>query len=155
MSNIKDGKRPISHKIQAQSFFSEDSLGNLLAIPADVQAELESKGLTGRWLNAKELYTNQGYHKRGWKVYKREKPSSDIMSLDFKTGSDPEGIVRRGDLILGVKNKEEIEKHRGMLKSKAQRSSNINSEKANELRSLLGQAGIKKAKVFEGYDDNE
>lgn len=150
MSN-KDGRKPLSSKPVQSHLVTDDIFGNPLGIPADIKAELDSKGLTGRWLNAIELGKFQGYHKRGWKVYKRTSAPSDIMS--FKIGNDPDGVVRRGDCILGVKTSDEIALHRKHLQQKAQHGYSVNADKANELRSALGNAGIK-AKIHEGYDEN-
>jgi hypothetical protein len=151
--SIKEGKKPLSSKPKQVNPFTSDILGNTLAIPDEIQAELESKGLVGRWLNAKEVYKNQGYHPRGWSVYRRDKPSSD--TLNFKFGNDPDGIVRRGDCILGVKTVEQHKAHKDHLDARARRGYDINAEKAKEMKSLLGQSGLKNAKVLEGYDDNE
>lgn len=152
--SIKDGKKPISQKpAKASIFMNDDVFGNHLSIPEDVQKELDEQGLHGRWLNAKTLHSNQGYHPKGWSVYRRKSVDKDATA--FKFGADPDGIIRRGDLILGVKTKEKYENHKAFLESKAQRYSNVNSNHADELRSLMGTAGLKKAKVFEGYDENE
>lgn len=154
--SIKDGKKPLSSKAKMAPITSADVFGNTLAIPPELQAELDAQGLEAHWLNAKVVYANQGYHPRGWKVYRRD-PSklSDTMGLAFKFGNDPDGIIRRGDCILGVKTKEEHRRHKEYLEAKAQRGYNVNADKAQEMRSLLNSAGIKKASVLEGYDENE
>lgn len=151
MSNIKDGKKPISAKAEtAPSFYSYDDLfGNRQRIPDDVLAELKAQGLVGRWLNAKKLYDNQGYHEKGWRVYKRQKPAQ--TAIEFKTGSDPEGVVRRGDMILGVKTVDEVAKHKAYLRAASERQMGSATKNAQELRKMMGRSG----KVIEGYDDNE
>ena len=149
--SIKDGKKPLSQKPSRPS--SPDSFGNLLAIPAEIQAELDAQGLVGHWLNSKTLYANQGYHPRGWQVYRRK--ASDTIASTFKFGNDPDGIVRRGDCILGFKTKENHREHKDYLESRAQRSTQTNAEKAQEMRALLRQSGIKGSKVLEGYEENE
>jgi hypothetical protein len=152
--SIKDGKKPVSQKAAKGSFFmSDDVFGNQLAVPAEIQEELAEQGLEGRWLNAKTLHSNQGYHPKGWSVYRRKAPTVD--SSAFKFGSDPDGIIRRGDLILGVKTTEKADLHRRHLSSRADRYSNINADKAQELRDLMSTSGFKKAKVYEGYDEND
>jgi hypothetical protein len=151
MSTIKDGKKPVSAKASSSpSFFSHDALfGNNQRIPEDVQADLDSQGLVGRWLNAKKLYDNQGYHKMGWVPYKRKGPATGVS--EFRTGSDPEGIVRRGDMILGVRTKAKNEEHKAYLKHKASVQEGSQAQSATELRKLMGKSG----KVIEGYEDNE
>jgi hypothetical protein len=67
--STKDGKKPLSQKPSPSDFLlTDDVFGNMLAIPPELQAELDSQGLEGRWLNAKIIATNQGYHPRGWQV---------------------------------------------------------------------------------------
>ena len=152
--SIKEGKKPLSQKVKQTSLNSADMFGNTLAIPEDVQADLDAKGLVPHWLNSKVVYANQGYHPKGWKVYKKDpKMLSDTMGLSFKFGNDPDGIIRRGDLILGVKTKEEAQKHKNYLDARAKRGYQANADKAQEMRTLLGQSGLKNAKVLEGYDD--
>jgi hypothetical protein len=155
---IKDGKRPISQKAQPQTFFEDAGFGTALTIPPDIQAELDAQGLTGRWLNAKKLHENQGYHPKGWKVYhhKSKGTASDTISTSSKYGNDPDGIIRRGDCILGVKSKDALAYHKKFLEDKANHyHRNVNSQKAQEMRSHLGRAGFKNAQVLEGYEDNE
>lgn len=153
MSTV-NGKKPLSQKVKQSSLSSADMFGNTLAIPEDVKADLEAKGLEPHWLNAKVVYANQGYHPKGWQVYKKDpKMLSDTMGLSFKFGNDPDGIIRRGDLILGVKTKAEARKHKDYLDVRAKRGYQANADKAQEMRTLLGQSGLKNAKVLEGYDD--
>ncbi len=149
--SIKEGKKPLSSKPAPTPAATDDIFGNALALPADIKAELDAKGLIGRWINATTLARMQGYNAKGWTVYRRSAPASDIMS--FKFGSDPDGVVRRGDCILATKTKDQADLHRKHLQQKAQRGYNVNADKANELRSALGSAGIK-AKVHEGYEEN-
>ncbi len=154
--SIKEGKKPLSQKVKQSSLTSSDVFGNTLAIPEDVQADLDAKGLEPHWLNSKVVYANQGYHPKGWKVYKRDpKMLSDTMGSSFKFGNDPDGIIRRGDCILGVKTKAEHQKHKQFLDVRAKRGYQANADKAQEMRALLGQSGLKDAKVIEGYDEND
>lgn len=147
---MKDGKKPISEKIPQSDFLlSDDDLGNMLAIPADIKAELASKGLVGRWLNGPDLARNQGYHKRGWQVYKRDK-SHAIM--DFKLGSDPDGLVRRGDCILGVKSTDAANKQKAFLRQASLRKSASEAAAKAELQRTFKSAGIKTS-VVSGYDE--
>jgi hypothetical protein len=149
--SIKEGKKPVSSKAApAPSFYSYDDLfGNLQRIPDDILKELDEQGLVGRWINAKKVYENQGYHEKGWRVYKRK--SAAATPIEFKTGSDPDGIIRRGDMLLGVKTKEEASKHKTYLAQAAERQKGAAAKSAQELRKMMGGQG----KVFEGYEENE
>lgn len=154
MSAIKDGKKSLATKApQASPILNDDVFGNALSIPPELKAELAAQGKVGRWLNAKTLANMQGYHPKGWQVYKRD-PKLPSGIIDFKSGSDPDGVVRRGDCILGYKTADAADLHRRHLTQKARRGYQVNSDKAAEMRASLGSSGIK-AKVLEGYEENE
>jgi hypothetical protein len=101
MKPIKGNKVALSDK---QELTYADVFGDRSGMPDELKAELDAQGLVGRWLSAKKVYDNQGYHPKGWRVYKRK--NAGLTSNEFSTGKDPDGVVRRGDLILGVKTVE-------------------------------------------------
>lgn len=141
MSKTKQGRISSEHRPAAKKMIShEEVFGNNREIPPDVKKELDSKGLEGRWLSAKMVYENNGYHKSGWQVYRREK--SDILDGAFKAFGDPDGLVRRGDTILGVKTKEMAEKHRSYLRQQAdaQSMANVKKRHVEELRNIAKEA---------------
>lgn len=151
-NNMKDGKKPLSSKV-TNPFAQPDDFGNPLAVPADIKADLAAKGLEFRWINATELHKMQGYHKRGWVPYKRSGTMTGTQGMKF--GNDPEGLVRRGDCILATKTKEQCDSHRAYNTARASRGKTINAQKAQELRAMLKDSGLKDAKVLEGYEDEE
>ena len=65
-------------------------------------------------------------------------------------------MFRRGSLILATKSKEAAEKHRQVLRQKADRQKSYNKDKAAELRQMA-KASFADAKkvIFEGYDDDK
>ncbi len=139
-NKIVGGKKPLSaRESYKEAALTEDIFGNTLALPEGLKKELTEQGLVGRWVNAKTLHANQGYHPKNWIPYKK-KSSGTIDTKDFLQGSDPEGIVRRGDCILAVKKTEDVQKHR--------------KEKAEELRNLARENRVN-ATVDEGYNDEE
>jgi hypothetical protein len=144
--------RPISEKKTPQTVVTEDLFGNRLGIPAEVQKELDEKGLVARWLNAAKLAENQGFHKKGWRVYRSE----NYKGMDgFLFGSAPDGTVRRGDLVLGAKSKDEVRQHKAFLKNAADRVMGSHKQKAaQELKSMLKQNNSN-GSVLDGYEDNE
>lgn len=150
-NKIISGKKPLSARESYKESTTEDIFGNQLALPDGVKKELADQGLVGRWVNAKTLYANQGYHPKGWVPYKR-KASDTIESKDFLTGNDPSGIVRRGDCILAVKKMEDVQKHRSYLRGKADRYTRFNKEKAEELRMIARETGLNNV-IQEGYDE--
>lgn len=153
---IKSGKRPLSSKNSDIILRDEDVFGNPLSLPPGLKAELAEKGLEARFIDSKKLYDNHGYHDKGWTPYKRSSQSSSatLDKSEFKSGSDPDGVFRRGSLILAVKPKEEVEKHRLLLKQKANRQKTYNKTTAAELRKLAREASAN-SEVYEGYDEND
>ena len=149
---MKDGKKPLSSKV-SNPLSAPSDFGKPLSIPPEIQKELDAQGLVPRWINAKQLHDMQGYHKHGWVPYRRSGTIAGASGLKF--GNDPEGLVRRGDCILAAKSKEAVEQHRAYNKARANRGKTINSQKAQELRTMLKDSGLKDAKVLEGYEDEE
>jgi len=151
----KSGRKPISEKATpADGYLTADAVfGNQGAIPPEVQAELKEQGLIGRWLNAQTVHQNQGYHKKGWQVYRRKK--NDTIKSEWSYGSDPSGIVRRGDSILGVKTTEQVKLHRKYLEQRNKKMSLKASDKAKagELRAQTAAAGLNTTVRDGGADD--
>ena len=141
MSKTKQGRISSAQRPAAKKIISSTEVfGTNFDIPEDVKKELESQGLEGRWLSAKRVYENNGYHKSGWQVYRRD-PSA-ILDGAFKAFGDPDGLVRRGDTILGVKTKEMAEKHRSYLRQQAdaQSMANVKKRHVEELRNIAREA---------------
>lgn len=148
---MKNGKRPLSQKSVPTIIKDDDVYGSMTSIPPEIKADMEAKGLTPRWLNAKKLAEGQGFHKAGWQIYRLP---TDKQVNEFRFGSDPSGIVRRGDLILGYKDAESIKKHRALLDQKADRAVKSLSGQADQLRAQAESAGLR-TQVVEGYGDEE
>lgn len=151
MSQIKQGKKPLSQRPTGPASLEEDLFGNMLTLDPALKAELEAKGLVGRFVDAKRLADTGGFHPKGWVVYKRE--TSEQSNADFRFGLQPDGTIRRGTVILAVKKKEQVARHREFLQQKADRYSQAlyQKQKAQELRETVGSAAI----VHEGYEENE
>jgi hypothetical protein len=155
MSKTINGRKPVSSKPKAQSMrmLTDDIFGNALALPPDLQKELEDQQLVGRFVSSKVLYANQGYHPKGWKPYKR-KGDATMGGVELKFGSDPDGLVRRGDCILAVKTIEEHAKHKMWLEAKADRYKGHTKQKQKELQEQARAAGAS-SYVSEGYDGDD
>lgn len=134
MSQIKNGAKPLSSKPSPAPLRDEDFFNNRVSIPEDVKADMEARGLIPRWLNAKDVAANNGYHKNQWLVYRR--PKDMVANDDLSFGQDPDRVVRRGEMILGYKTIEEVKRHRDYLAKKAHGTKNrgSNSQQAQELR---------------------
>ena len=147
----KNGKKPLSARAPLAPITAESEFGNALTIGPDLKKELEDQGLVGRFINAKQLYDFQGYHPKGWIPYKR-KQCDTIGSVDFVKGSDPSGIIRRGDCILATKSVAQVDRHRQLLKEKAARLSGYTKEAATSLQALGAPVG---AKIDSGYEKQD
>jgi hypothetical protein len=140
---MNKGRLPASQKpMQSKIITSDEAFGgSSFEIPEHIKADMKEKGLTPRWLSATEVYKNQGYHKKGWKIY-YDKNALQIPEA-FKFGTDPDGVVRRGDCILGYKDKDASAKHSAFLRQQAGETKDLRNQQANELRQMAESMGIK------------
>lgn len=129
-------------------FNPADLYQSALDIPESIKKEIEEKGLAARWINATEFQRQYGFHKSGWTPYK---PDNKLPAIAGVSG-DPEGFVRRGDLILATKTKEQHNLHKARLKMKSSMASGYNATKAKELRRFMQESGVK-TKVVEGFEE--
>lgn len=148
----KNGKIPASKK--GQVTLNPDSVfSNKLIIPEKIKKDLEERGLEARFVDAKKLYENNGYHERDWVPYVMP---PDMRTTEFKFGNDPDGVFRRGTLLLAVKSKEDAAKHREFLRLRAERLNvtNHQKEEADKMRQWAKETrgGVK---VLEGYEEND
>lgn len=128
---------------------------DLFAIPSELQSELEEGGFVWRFVNARKYAENYGQHRSGWRVYKRDlsKLKKGQGALDFVHGCDPEGYVRRLDMVLAVKSKEEGDKHRRKKQLLTALQTDVTEMQANAMEETIKKSGIN-AKVSKGYDSN-
>lgn len=152
----KDGKRPLSTKPSStRELFNDDVFGNPLQLSEELKNELRARGLVWRFIDAKRLYDMNGYHDKGWVPYKRDAVTQAKDTHGFKFGNDPDGVIRRGSVILAVKSKEQGDRHKEFLAQKARRATDgYNAKKAQELREFSRNNNLN-ADVHEGYEDNE
>lgn len=148
---INKGRKPLKSKPK-KPMSHDDLFGNPLKIPEALAKELAAKGLGGHWISYKQLQANAGYHKKGWVPYKQEK-NATISNEEFHLGVGPDGLIRRGSLILGVKSLEAIGQHKEYLSSRADGYKDaFQRRQANELRKS-GRRADESFVVHEGYDD--
>lgn len=141
MSTLKNGRTPISPASRATRHITAEEAfgGGTFDIPDHIKEEFKQKGWVARWLNAKEVYKNQGYHKRGWQVYRQKANSAP---LDFKFGTDPDGVIRRGDCILGYKTKDQHDKHTAYLDQRRKTQSAYKSKHKKDLQAFAAENRI-------------
>lgn len=142
--------KPVETPESSLSEYNWDDLGSdRLAISRELKKELDSKGLTYKFINATKLKADYGFHKQGYRPYK---PDNQAIVGDI-FGGDPEGYVRRGDLILAVVPKSHADKAKKALQIKTDLQANTSKLKAQELKEQMRSAGLS-AVVDEGYGDD-
>ncbi len=144
-TKLKNGKEPISNKYQVlheTDYTKQDRMAL-----SDKQKEyLSNNGLVGRYLWRKEYEKNNNFHRSGWKVV----PDADMP------GSNAEGLVIVGDLVLGVRTEKQNAAHKADIAARTARQSDGQFQKAKkaELQQALQSAGLK-GKIVEGFDESD
>jgi len=153
---IKSGRKPLSQKSRTVGtpVVPPPDFMTPMALPLDLKKEIEEQGLVPRWINAGKLYANQGYHEKGWVPYRR-KLDGKMGAHEFKFGNDPDGVVRRGDCILAVKNKEQHKQHTDYLDYRAQAAKGLGKQEAEKIRQYLKDSRVEGVELEEGYEEDE
>lgn len=134
----KANRDPGTEGFNPDSFFM-----NRLSLPQSLKDKLTAEGLDWRFINANQFRQSGGMHTSHWVPYK-------FSQGEF--GSNAEGILQRGDVILATRPKAVTVAHKDYLKKRNDALSRVNKQHATELKKQLGAAG---AKVYEGYDEND
>lgn len=124
-----------------------------LDVPPPVKEYAEKQGWELRWLDSKTIYDQQGYHPRGWSVFVL--PDSLKLPADtLKFGRDPEGVLRRGTMLLGYKSKEAHKAHRAYLDQRAEQVRGREKQNAQDIRKQAKAKNLD-AVVYEGFEEND
>jgi hypothetical protein len=152
---IRNGKKPLAAKAASKPMpiTMEDIFGNTLGLDPSIIKALKAKGLAYRFVSAAKLQQNAGYHERGWTPIKR-KDIEGYGTLDT-FGADPEGYVRRGDLVLAVRPQALNDKHKAYIAQEANRGNHSQKSQAKELREFVKNSGAEGITVIEGYDEKD
>jgi hypothetical protein len=150
----------MSKKVTIQDKQTASEINNVAGIDAldpfsidpALRQELEAKNLAFRWINGHKFKQAYGFDARRWAPYKREsKPLGGSESFGY---TDPEGFIRRGDLILAAQPMAVAEARKSKVRAKTKALERQQSGAGDQLKKSFADAGIK-SKVFEGYDENE
>lgn len=147
----KDKRQTDSPSHDSQFLDPEFAYNNMLALPQELKTYLNDKGLDWRFLNATQFRAGGNYHRSNWKALNLREHST---AVDMVSGVTAEGLVQRGDLILGIRPKGISAKHREFLAEKNRRYNNFNKEKAKEMRDDVRRKGISGITVEEGYGED-
>lgn len=152
---MKNGKKPLSSKPKPM-LQESDIFGSPFTVDADLKAEISAKDLECRWVDYKLLAEMGGYHRRGWRAYKRDKKedTATLSNQEFLLGSSPDGLIRRGTMVLAVRPVSVGDKHRQLNRNNAAIYQNHTKSEANDLRKIAREAGVD-TKIHEGYEDPE
>lgn len=114
---MKNGKKSVEDKANPYGhYFSQ----KLLEVPAALKAELVAQGLEWRWINGQEYKDNGGMHRDYWKPYIQKKQDTGDGSNPLgEWAGEASGVIRRKDLILGVRPKLMGDAHRAKLTDRA------------------------------------
>lgn len=159
MSNqVKGGRKPIAQKTQTPNPYAGYYSQSFMDISDDLRAEIESKGLEMRWIDAKEFMHSGNMHKHHWKPYKRTTApnqgaaeSHDILS--WTLGNDAEGYIRRRGAVLAVRPKELGDAHRAHIAQKTERLHGRSVEQAAEGIKETARRGGVKTSVDTNFDE--
>lgn len=140
-------KRQVEVPNRDPIFVSEEfTYNNALALPVELKTYLTAKNLDWRFLNAQEFRKAGSYHKSHWKPLTVTAEMSSLISA-----TTAEGLIQRGDLILGVRPKAISSKHREFLAERNRRYSTFAKDEAEKLREDVRRKGLSGIKVEEGY----
>lgn len=146
------GKRPASEKRDPSYAFAAEFDDDITKIEPAILKEIKEKGLVPRWVDYLRMKDMDGYHPKGWTLYKRT-PGGTMSSQEAQNGRNPDGLVRRGTLVLAVRSVEFNEKHKAYLKDRAsQYVVKSRRQQAADLQRKARQHNID-TRVTEGYED--
>lgn len=153
-TQIRNGKKPLSQKSRPAPVNAEDIFQNPLGLDPELVTTLQSKGVAYRFINYKKFIEMGGQHQGYWKPVRLSQLKEwgyDNMGLnEFINGQDPDGFVRRQDLVLAIRSKDINDKHLRYLRQEADRVKDMQEAHANEARERVRGSGIK---VHSGYED--
>jgi hypothetical protein len=149
----KNGKKPLSEKKGPSALNLPDFYNNRLQVPAEVLKDVESKGQEARWINYKKFIENDNTHTWGWKPYK--KPAEMITADALLNGAHPDGIIKRGDVMLAVRSKEHCDIHRSHVREKTLRQNMSIKGRSAELRSMARRGNFGTKVIDEGSESSE
>lgn len=152
MAATVNGKKPLSQKPKPMALSHDDLFGNQLGVDPDIKKKLNEMGMDCRFISVKHLQDMGGTHQYGWRPVKMKDVCDTIDGHTKLFGADPEGYIRRGDLVLGMRSKELGEKHKQYLAQEADRVSLKKLQRSHKdtLRQTLKETG---EHVIAGFDD--
>lgn len=120
-------------------------------IDGALKKELEEKELEYRFIDFKQARELGGSSRAGWRVYKRESKNPDTFGIDAFT--DPDGLTRKGTLVLGVKPRQLAQRQRDKIKARRDVLNGYNKQVAEEVDKKARRLGGS-SHAIAGYEKN-
>lgn len=156
MSNKgKDTKKSDTPSRDVTFRSTEFAFNNRLALPDEVKEYLTGKGLDWRFLNAQEFRASGNIHRSHWRPFKIP---AEMAGADGFYGANAEGLIQRGDLILGVREKAITVAHKEHInkRNKALYQQATVEGQAKKLKETVRESSIAAdTKILEGYEDEK
>lgn len=147
---MKTSIKEKQNKEKLSNAYSEFDIEDALAIDPAVVSEIKRQGKVHRWINAKTLKDNYGYDARRWVPFKYEGKMTEAFGF-----TDSEGFIRRGDLVLAVRDLAVAAAHKAKLDRKNKTLAAAQDRvAADELRKKMREAKIDSL-VVDGFDEDE
>ena len=144
--DISSDEKP--QKKFVQPFYDDEDEND---IDHTLKEELAERGLEYRFVDYKQAAKNGGSSRSGWRVYVRESKDPRIAGISGMT--DPDGLTRKGTLVLAVKTQKAAERQRQRVKDQNRTQKRYTELKAAELDSDARQLGGN-SQVIVGYEKN-
>lgn len=146
-TKMKAGRESVKNKVYEKLGEIKYQDNNKFNLTADQAVYLKQNGIVHRFVHRKQYMDSNNFHKSGWRVV----PDTSMP------GSNSEGLVVIGDLVLAVKTSENQAAHRKALLDKNKRYTNQKTnlkQAADDLKRAARKIDAS-AEVHEGYEEND
>jgi hypothetical protein len=131
--------------IEGLSF--DQFFNNALTIPSALKDVIKNEGKDFRFINSTQFAISGNMHKTYWTPYQ--------VPEQFRQLADVNGVIRRGDLVLAVRDKNVTSQYRKLVNQRNAANKGVNKMHAKELRAMARDAGVEGGvKISEGYEEN-
>ncbi len=149
MENSKE-KKPVEKPNRDSKYDLEYNPQDRLTLPKELRDYFTAQSLDFRFLNSSEFRASGNYHRSQWQPFNAKDAGGLVMQ-----GLTGEGLIQRGDLILGVRAKALTAKYRELNKEKIRRQSNFNKSEAKRMRDHIKERGLGEHVTVDDRDDED
>lgn len=128
-------------------------VSNRLTLPSELKTYLAEQGMDYRFLNAAQFREAGNYHHSDWRPFN----VNQAKSLKNAPGATPEGLIQRGDLILGIRPKTLSAKHKEALARRNKAYSQVNHAKSQKkmLQDQIRDRGLSEVVSVDDREDGD